>query len=470
MKTTAFAKPTADEILAASETALNAAANNNDANPDQDHNFVFPVPDNAPLPPSSHPKLGRPTYRWSYRDTAGSILCYVSRWDLIEDGHAKKVVLPMVISQLPDGKLQWVYNGMPAPRPLYNLDLIAANPDSIVLVTEGEKAADAAGILFPEMTATTSMNGSNAADKTDWTPINGRHVVISPDADAAGKKYAERVIELCLTAGAASISVLPPERLGRLIVADGKPVTREGKIPVGYDLADAQAEGWTANLIAEAMVGDAEFFISPAPKAAASPVPYVPAGFKIDRHGVWKGTESKEGQMQWSLMSSHLEVVALVRDFDSQGWQMMLALVDHDGIRHEILLPMAALAAEGAALREKLLGFGLRLTPHAWARVALLEFLSSASPQRRIRCVDRSGWYGKSYVMHDATFGAAQTEEVMYRETGTPKEQVTKAIGTLADWQDNVARYAVGNSRVVLALCVALVRLLELFDGGLRGF
>jgi putative DNA primase/helicase len=72
------------------------------------------------------------------------------------------------------------------PRPLYGLQGLAERPDAQVVVTEGEKAADAAGTLLPAMVAVTSPNGSKSAGKADWSPLHGRRLVIWPDADSAG--------------------------------------------------------------------------------------------------------------------------------------------------------------------------------------------------------------------------------------------------------------------------------------------
>ena len=46
--------------------------------------------------------------------------------------------------------------GFPDPRPLYGLDRITQRPNSPVLVVEGEKAADAAGKIFPDYVCVTS--------------------------------------------------------------------------------------------------------------------------------------------------------------------------------------------------------------------------------------------------------------------------------------------------------------------------
>ena len=63
---------------------------------------------------------------------------------------------------------------------------------------------------LPEFTAVTSPNGSNAADKADWTPLKGRQILIWPDQDEAGQTYAEAVREQLQKAGAGSIRILNP--------------------------------------------------------------------------------------------------------------------------------------------------------------------------------------------------------------------------------------------------------------------
>jgi hypothetical protein len=132
---------------------------------------------------------------------------------------------------------------MPTPRSPYRLrELTQAGKDMFVFVTEGEKVADAAvacGLL-----ATTSAGGSNAADKTDWTSLGGRHVVTLPDNDQAGEACAADAARLCRAAGAASV------RISRL--ADYAP-----GLPVGGDLADTlAADDWCGVGVGEARVGD----------------------------------------------------------------------------------------------------------------------------------------------------------------------------------------------------------------------
>jgi hypothetical protein len=143
----------------------------------------------------------------------------VLRWDR-PDG---KDIRPL--ARYPDG---WRIGAMPEPRPLYRLpELLAATPEGPVVVVEGEKACDAAvrcGLL-----ATTSAGGAQAAGKTDWSVLCRRRVIILPDADQAGERYAHDVARLCVAAGAAEVRVLR--------LADHAP-----DLPAGGDLADIVAD------------------------------------------------------------------------------------------------------------------------------------------------------------------------------------------------------------------------------------
>ena len=53
----------------------------------------------------------------------------------------------------------------------------------------GEKAADAACKLFPDWVVVTSPGGCKAASKADWSPLQGRHVVVWPDNEEQGVAY-----------------------------------------------------------------------------------------------------------------------------------------------------------------------------------------------------------------------------------------------------------------------------------------
>ena len=179
--------------------------------------------------------LGAHTAKWDYADANGNLIACVYRYDT------------------PSGKefRPWDVKARkkraPEPRPLYNQPAIK-NASAVFLV-EGEKCADA--MIALGICATTAMNGANApVDKTDWSPLYGKHVTIWPDNDEAGKHYADAVTAKLRTLGVASLSVLiPPEDK-----------------PQGWDVADAVAEGM-----------DVPAFLTSAPRMTIPPAAALPA-------------------------------------------------------------------------------------------------------------------------------------------------------------------------------------------------
>jgi hypothetical protein len=193
--------------------------------------IVAPVPPDAPSAPAKHPSLGAPSQSWLYRDADGAALGYVHRFER-EDGGKEFRPCALWRNTKTDA-LVWRWQAWPEPRPLYGRDRLADRPDAPVLLPEGEKSADAAARLLPEYVCIASPNGSRAAGKADWSPLAGRHIVIWPDADEPGAKYASEAAECINAAGAASVAL----------------VTLPADLPDGWDLANAEEEGWVASKI-----------------------------------------------------------------------------------------------------------------------------------------------------------------------------------------------------------------------------
>ncbi len=153
---------------------------------------------------------GKRSVLWTYQDADGNPVGLVARWNLAD---GKKEFRP--VARHSDG---WRIEAMPEPRPLYCLpDLAKA---SRIIVCEGEKCADAARSLG--FTATTSVGGSQAANKTDWQPLAGKEVWLLPDNDQSGRKYTDTV--------AGILAKLNPVPVVKIIELPG--------LPEGGDIVD----------------------------------------------------------------------------------------------------------------------------------------------------------------------------------------------------------------------------------------
>jgi len=138
-----------------------------------------------------HHTHGEPVAVWHYVNADGTTAGYVCRY---EPAGGKKQILPFVYAT--DGTRQrWKFQGLQAPRPLYNLPtLLAAPSGATILVVEGEKAADAAMRLLDGIVVVSWQGGADAIAQTDWAPLAGRRVILWPDNDYShtyGSKHAK---------------------------------------------------------------------------------------------------------------------------------------------------------------------------------------------------------------------------------------------------------------------------------------
>jgi len=76
---------------------------------------------------------------------------------------------------------------------LYGLTHVAACPDALVIVVEGEQKADALSKLGAGQFIGITSGSATSAGGADWSPLAGRTVVLWPDHDAPGQKYADEV-------------------------------------------------------------------------------------------------------------------------------------------------------------------------------------------------------------------------------------------------------------------------------------
>lgn len=158
-------------------------------------------------------ELGPYTAKWDYLAADGRLIACVYRYDPPTGKEYRPWDVRARMWRAPD------------PRPLYNLPAVAKARE--VVLVEGEKAASA--LIDAGITATTAMNGARApVDKTDWSPLAGKHVIIWPDRDAPGWDYAENAARACVAAGATSVAILVP------------PTDKPDK----WDAADAVADGF----------------------------------------------------------------------------------------------------------------------------------------------------------------------------------------------------------------------------------
>jgi len=445
--------------------------------------LILAAPIGTPAP-TAHPKHGRPALVWIYHNENGLAIRCACRFEVAGGGKT------FANATWQGGRWQW--KDTPEPRPLYGLDRLAKYPDAIVVICEGEKAADAARLLLPEpgFVCITSPNGANSAGKADWSPLKNRRAFMWPDLDGAGQKYATAV-ELALSELNCSVTRLQMDALFEIF-----PEHLNANLPDGFDAADTVAAGvppFTAAQIKRLWPNDAG---EPAPSATTNFIENrgASADFlaKVTRHrasqensaeldaaifgdppeqfalldwdkakkfhlggaGVYHRAVDKEGLFNGAKwLCSSLRVIALTRNAQGLAWGRYLEVTDREKVKHFWAMPADLLKGDGSEMRGELLSMGLDLAPGARNRDLLSTYVITDKVKAFARCVDKIGWHGKIYVLPGQILGD-QSDEIIVFQGGTQVAAEFESAGDFVEWK-KCSALAVGNSRIILALSLA---------------
>lgn len=176
-----------------------------------------------------HHQHGKPSMTWEYRNDTGELLGLICRFDT----PGGKEIIPYTYRENAAGRRMWMFRGFDRPRPIYNRPGISKNKAAILVVTEGEKTADATQRLLPKTVATCWQGGAKAFTAADWTPTKGRRCVLWPDNDVPGVEAMLALAKILIERGASDVKIVLP---------------MPGK-PKGWDLADAETDGLTPDQV-----------------------------------------------------------------------------------------------------------------------------------------------------------------------------------------------------------------------------
>ncbi len=194
----------------------------------------------------------------------------------------------------------------------------------------------------------------------------------------------------------------------------------------------------------------------------------VPAGFSLTDNGLFFfGADSDEP----IEVCDALYVTAISRDDSNEKQGRLLEWYDKDGQHHIWNMAMKLLAGDGLEVRANLMDSGLNINPTSNARKQLSRYLQKADPKARVRTVVKTGWFNDCFVLPNKTIGEDKTQErIILQSDESPNP--FKTSGKLEDWQANISRYCIGNSRLLLSVSLAfsspLLGKLDIEQGGVN--
>lgn len=118
-------------------------------------------------------------------------------------------------------------------------------------------------------------------------------------------------------------------------------------------------------------------------------------------------------------------------------------------------LPCAEIGSNAAWA--KLQGMGIVVYSGRAKREYLADYLQTAGSRDFWQITDKAGWQGNAYILPSGEVLQADEGECRVLYNGdTSQAAAYTAKGSLQEWRENVAKYAAGNSRLLLAIGAAL--------------
>ena len=195
--------------------------------------------------------------------------------------------------------------------------------------------------------------------------------------------------------------------------------------------------------------------------------------FEIDNRGVWwvNVRTDKDGDIieEPLLLSEPIDIIGTGQDNDGAYYRIIKF---KDKITHRqktAAIPQAEIA-EGKCWG-RLGAYGLSIESGRAKRERLADYLQKEGSRTAFTITDRAGWHKDTYIMPSGeTITATDKDPAIIYNGDTSQAKAYQPNGELTDWQQNIARYAVGNSRLCLALgasfAAPLLSLLNEESGG----
>lgn len=392
-----------------------------------------------------HRQLGYSSKVWPYLVDFENVAFLVCRFEKPNGSKTFAILSPW---RRADGSEHWQWKRPPAPLPLYKLPEIVARADGPVMICEGEKATDAAALIFADRITTCWQGGANAVRLTDFGPLAGRHVTVWPDNDKPGRAAASELIAILFGLGC-TVDIIDAERLSATV--PDRPDEKRKPIDK-WDAADAVAE-WADHDALRRVV-------SRYTAAAKAPPAYWSYGrFTMDETGLYAAPRNKKDGDLPTQVSGPFEIIGRARSPKGRSWGRLARWRDGDGRSHTRLILDADLQGNLSQLTAPLANDGLTIERGRAGDFA--DYVNGCVDPPKVLTADRPGWLEVPdkwiFVLPDTAFGDPSDQQVIL--TGASTANFATA-GSLDDWAQGVGTLVRGHSRQMLMVSAAFASVL----------
>ena len=176
----------------------------------------------------------------------------------------------------------------------------------------------------------------------------------------------------------------------------------------------------------------------------------IPAGFVLNNDGLFCVNKKTEERI-----SNYIKVVAFTKS--KEGILKVLEFQDYKGNLQKMIVKPKMLAKDGDQIRIQLVSQGFIYAGTSLSKRKLFEYISSVVPKKEIVLVSCTGFSNDVYIRPDCVIGDSSEEIIL--DTAIQDESYGSS-GILQEWNDLIARWCIGNSRLIFAISSAFASIL----------
>ena len=156
-------------------------------------------------------------------------------------------------------------------------------------------------------------------------------------------------------------------------------------------------------------------------------------------------------------ISSPLNVIALTLELEEENVGRLVEFKDRQGKIKQVKIFDSWLSKDGSKIHDVLYKHGLDIGTDSRTKRKLNEYLNLVNPEKTICYTMRSGWHGRSFLTANKVYGKSDGTLIHIPAAEPAKLSIS---GTLEDWKNNVAKFCINNSRLMLAVSAAFASMI----------
>jgi len=177
----------------------------------------------------------------------------------------------------------------------------------------------------------------------------------------------------------------------------------------------------------------------------------VPDGFVLSDEGLF----CLDKKQSPTKISNYIKVIAFTKNNDEVS--RLVEFKDYKNNLQRILIKPKMFTKDGDQIRVQLISKGFVYAGTSLSKRKLFEYISSSVPNRELVLASRTGFLNNVYIRPDQVVGESDDEVILDTDVN---DESYGTSGTLEQWNELVARWCVGNSRLIFAICTAFASVL----------